>query len=173
MEYAGERGTRVHKYIEGYLNGWKLAEYEEDAAPYVASFRRFWDASGHAFEDGKMVTEKRLFCPDKKITGQADVIIECDGCTYIIDWKTSSMKHRFWELQGAAYRYLCECQEYQGLKRYNNVAAVLFVKLSKTGNRPVLYKDENYEENLEIFFKCLEIYRYFDMKKTRNKGWLK
>ncbi len=165
LEYAAERGTRVHKYIEGYLNGWKLAEYEEDAAPYVASFGRFWGSSGHAFEGGKMVTEKRMFCNDKQITGQVDVIIECDECTYVIDWKTSSMKHKFWELQGAAYRYLCEREG------YSNIEAVLFVKLSKSGNRPVLYKDENYEENLELFFKCLEIYRYFDMKKTRNKGW--
>ena len=141
--------------------------HEEEVSPYLESFKKFWEASGHAFEGGKMVTERRMFCKDKKITGQADVIIEVDGCTYVIDWKTSSTKHKFWALQGAAYRYLCESEG------YDNVEAVLFVKLAKTGNRAVLYKHENYEENLEIFFKCLEIYRYFEMKKTRNKGGYK
>lgn len=161
---ACDRGNKVHSYIEGYLRGIPFQFEDDVVSPYAESFRKFWEASSHAFEGGELILEKRLFCSDKKITGKADVIIKTEGRTYIIDWKTSASKNKSWALQGAAYRYLCNVEGYE------NVDAVLFVKLSKHGGRATSYKDENYEENLEIFLKCLDLYRHFDMKKTRNKG---
>ncbi len=170
LDTAAERGNKVHSYIEGYLKGIHFQFEDEVIAPYVQSFKKFWEASSHAFKDGNIILEKRLFCSQKKITGKADVIIEVKGqtkeedITYIIDWKTSVSKNKSWALQGAAYKYLCIEEGYE------NVEAVLFVRLSKHGKSATINKDENYEENLEIFLKCLDLYRYFDMKKSRNKG---
>ena len=162
LKPAAERGTRVHSHIEGYLNGWGFNDVKEDVALYLKSFEIFWEKSKHIFDGGKITLENRMFCHDKKITGQADVIIKVKDRTYLIDWKTSSKKQKSWDLQGAAYRYLCEVEEYK------DVDSVLFVKLSKTGKAPSVSKSENHKENLDIFFKCLELYKFFDMKNTRN-----
>ena len=163
LDPAAERGTNVHAHIEGILKGWDFQVTEDVVLPYVESFKKFWEKSSHAFEAGEIILEKRMFCSEKKITGQVDVIIKCEDRTYLIDWKTSSSPHKSWALQGAAYRYLCE------MEGYENVDSTLFVKLSKKGGAPTPYKHENYKENLNIFFKCLELYRYFDMSRTRNK----
>ncbi len=163
LENAGERGTRVHSHIEGYLKGFGFGKTDKVVDPYLESFKQFWEGSSHAFKDGEIILENRMFCHDKKITGQADVIVKVDKRTYLIDWKTSAIKHKSWILQGAAYQYLAK------LQKYDKVDAVLFVKLLKNGKAPTLYKYEEYKENLQIFFNCLELYRYFDMKNTRQR----
>tara|TARA_R110002126_G_scaffold200505_1_gene348103 strand:+ start:1835 stop:2344 length:510 start_codon:yes stop_codon:yes gene_type:complete len=163
LEAAGLRGTAVHKYIEGILDGWDFSVIPPNLLPYIDSWRLFWDSSKHAFE-GKITLEKRLYCDEHKITGQADVIVETEDRTYIIDWKTSSVPQKSWALQGAAYKHLAE------VNGYKNVDSVLFVKLLKNGKTPSLHKHENHEENLEIFFKCLDLYQWFEMSKTR-KQW--
>ncbi len=162
LKKAGDRGTRVHKYIEGILNGWEFHVKHEDSIKYIESFNTFWNDSKDSF-DGKVTLEKRFYCDKHMITGQADVIIETEGRTYMIDWKTSSMPQKSWALQGAAYRYLAE------EAGYKNVDSVLFVKLNKLGKAPSLYKHEDHEENLATFLKCLDLYRWFEMGKTRNK----
>ena len=166
LEFAGDRGTRVHSHIEGYLKGWGFGDPDEAVKPYLKSFELFWEGSKHVFKNGEIILEKRMYCHTKKITGQADVIIkDADGKTYLIDWKTSAVKSKSWALQGAAYQYLCQ------RSGYHNVDPVMFVRLSKVGKKASLSKekDEDFKGNLSIFFKCLELYRYFDMKKTR--GW--
>ncbi len=163
LESAGRRGTRVHKHIEGILLGLEFCVKHDKVLPYIESFNTFWDKSKHAFESGKITLEKRFYCDKHMITGQADVLIETEDRTYVIDWKTSSRPQKSWALQGAAYRYLAE------INGYKNVDSVLFVKLDKFGNAPALYKHEDYDENLSIFFKCVDLYRWFDMGNTRKK----
>lgn len=163
LDFAGDRGTRVHKHIEGILSGWEFKDEGALIKPYVTSFRKFWQNSKHAFAGGKLILEQRLYCDIHKITGQPDVIIEMGDQMYILDWKTSSSFHKSWYLQGAAYRYMC-AQTY-GMKSVDNV---FFVKLNK--DKPAtLYKSEDYEENLDTFFKCVELFRWFEMDKTRKK----
>lgn len=160
---ACERGTKVHSYIEAILSGWKCSIQCDTVKPYIESFAKFWESSKHAFT-GKITLEQRLYCVEHKITGQADVIVETEDRTYIIDWKTSSRQQKTsWKLQGSVYRYLCE------VNGYKNVDSVLFVRLDKTGKAPCPYKSEDHIDNLTTFFKCLELYRHFDMENTRNK----
>jgi hypothetical protein len=166
LKPAGERGTIVHKYIEGILDGWECFLKEPELEGYIKSFTDFWARYEHAYEGGTRQLEQRFYCPKMKITGQADVIITLNNRTYLIDWKTSSRPHITWGLQGAAYKYLAEQNGHE------NVDAVLFVKLAKCGKKPTLYKYENQEELWQIFENCVKLYRYFDMKNTRNK-WVK
>jgi len=164
LEPACERGTNVHLQIEGILKGWALHVKDPITEMYVASFKIFWEKSTHIFKDGEMILEQRLFCDENQITGKPDVIIQTQDRIYIIDWKTSSSPQKSWHIQGAAYRHLCE------VNGYKNVDSVLFVKLDKTGEAPSLHKSEEHKKNLDIFFKCLELFRHFDMKNTR-KEW--
>lgn len=163
LENAAQRGTEVHKFIEGVLKGWEFHVEHGTIKPYIDSFRTFWEKSNHAFEGGKIILEERLYCDKHRITGQADVIIKMKDRTYIIDWKTSSAPQKSWHLQGAAYKYLCE------VNGYSNVDDVLFVKLNNDGKAPSLHKSSEHKDNLETFFKCLDLYRWFNMKNTRNK----
>ena len=103
---ASERGTQVHRSIEGIFEKSPFFICSEIVRPYVESFNIFWDKSKHAYENGKITLEKRLFCEDKKIKGKPDLIIETFGKTYVFDWKTSASPHKSWALQGSAYRYL-------------------------------------------------------------------
>jgi len=164
LNVAAKKGTRVHKYIENILKGEDSYIFHEEDSLYVDSFKVFWEKSSHAFKGGNMILEQRLFCDELQITGQADVIIEMQDRTYIIDWKTSKSTHKSWALQGCAYKYLAE------KSGFKNVDSVLFVKLKSDGKPPSLHKHEKHEENLEIFVKCLELYKWFDMKNTR-KFW--
>ena len=164
LEKAGKRGTCVHKHVEGILKGESFFS-PESIAPYIESFNQFWKKYEHVYGEGKITLEKRLYCDIWKITGQPDVIIELGDRTYIIDWKTSSRVHKSWALQGAAYRYLAE------LNGYENVDSVLFLKLNKSGKHATLHRYDEYVENLSTFFKCVELYRWFDMDKTRKKSW--
>ena len=164
LKPACDRGTKVHECIENILKGGfpNFSEEDEGLMPYIKSFEKFWSTGAHAFKRGEIKLEERLFCNNNVITGKPDVIAKTEGRTYLIDWKTSSSPQKSWALQGAAYRYLCE------VSGYENVDSVLFVKLDKEGKKPTLYKHDDYEENISIFFKCLELYKWFDMKNRRD-----
>lgn len=162
LKPAGERGTLVHDYIEKKLSGFDVPVEHPQALPFLESFDIFWETSNHAFKDGKMILEKRFYCDEWKITGKMDCIIEVDNRVYIFDWKTSSQVQKSWRLQGSAYKHLCEVN---GLR---DVDDILFVKLSRDGKKPSLHKYDSYEEDLDIFHKCLELYRWHNMGKTRE-----
>ena len=97
------------------------------------------------------------------ITGKPDCIIQTGASIYIYDWKTSKKENKSWRLQSAAYRYLCEVNDFE------NVQDVIFVKLDSKGGKAKVYQYETYDEDIETFKKCLELYRWFGMDKTRRK----
>lgn len=163
LKNAAARGTQVHTMIEGILKGFDFQEKDNLLYPYIKSFYKFWDDSSHAFIDAELILEKRLYCERLRITGQIDVIIKSKNKTYLIDWKTSSQPQKTWALQSAAYKYLAE------ENGYKNVGSVLFVKLSKDGKSPGLYKHENHKENIDIFLKCLDLYRWLGIKQPKHK----
>ncbi len=159
---AAERGTKVHTYVESILKGKDIFIFEEELRPYVEAFELFWSKYIQTVKDAALDLERRFYCEEKKITGQIDAIFAVDDKIYICDWKTSLKKSVSWDLQGAAYRYLLE------VNGYTNVDSVLFVQLKKDGTFKT-YKCEDHHKHLEIFFKCLELYNYFNMSKTRKK----
>lgn len=160
LEPAGLRGSLVHYHIENLLSGFETPVDNEEIEPYLNSFARFWQDSLHTFVDSKITLEKRLYCDENKFTGQFDCLIESEDKTYIFDWKTSSkIQSVVWLNQGAAYKYLAE------VNGYKNVQDPIFVKLDKFGKEPTLFNCCDYEENLGIFFSCMEIYRHFSMEK--------
>jgi ATP-dependent exoDNAse (exonuclease V) beta subunit len=161
LETAAERGTQVHEYIQNKIEGFE-SPFDLSLTNYIKSFDVFWDESSHIFDNAKVTLEKRLFCDDALITGAIDCIIETPEKTFIFDWKTSLKPQKTWKLQGAAYRYLLEVNGYQ------NITDPVFVHIKKDGSKPELHRFTNYLEDLEIYMKCLELFRYFDMGKRLN-----
>lgn len=164
LDKASMRGTNVHKTIEAHLSGWDISIFEDEVEPYYKSFLEFWESSNHLFKSFELVKEKRLYCDKLMITGQIDLIVVVAEKTYLLDWKTSANFSKSWYLQGAAYKYLCQ------INGYPDVDDCLFVKLKKDGKKPTLYKSDDHKSHINLFQNCLDIYRYFDMKKTR-KAW--
>jgi len=166
LQAAAHRGSMVHNYIEAAISGFAMPPENDAVQPYIDSFEGFWDESRHVF-DGKWQIEKRLFCDKKMITGQMDLIVKTDEKTLVFDWKTSAKEQKSWRLQAAAYQYLLEVNEYK------NPKPLVFVRLDKFGKKPTLHSYETYKEDLDIFFKCLDLYHWFDHAKDKNDNFRK
>lgn len=159
---AADRGKRVHEYIENILKDNTVFVAETELQPYVNAFEDFWGKYSCNIAGMSMELEKRLYCEEKSFTGQLDCIITIDDHVFVCDWKTSSKKSISWDIQGAAYKYLLQQNGYQ------NVDDVLFVQLKKDGTFKT-YKCYDHSKHIDIFFKCLELYKFFNMSKTRRK----
>ncbi len=156
---AAERGTMVHGYIEGYLNGLAWTSVPHNILPFFESWMWFAKTQPWFDLDHGKILEKRFFCDQLRITGQVDLIYKTDKATFAFDWKTSSKESISWRLQGAAYKYLM-------MQHWNNVENLIFVHLTQSGYH--IYQYDSYAEDIEIFKSCLNLYRYFDMEKTRK-----
>jgi len=161
---AADRGTLVHQYVQAFISDWEIHVVDEGLKGYIDSFKKFWKSYSHIIEGGKHIIEKRFYCDELKITGQIDLIVEFENRTYIFDWKTSAREYKSsYRLQGAAYKHLCKVN---GLKHVDDA---MFVKLKKDGTSSTQYKYSTYEEDIHTFKKCVELYRFFNMKNTRKK----
>lgn len=164
LEPAANFGTQCHYHIQNLLSGFETPIEDDRIEPVLNSFARFWQDSLHAFADSKIIIEKRLYDDENKITGCIDCVIVTDEKTYVFDWKTSKAMHKeTWRLQSAGYRYLLE------VNGFTNVTNPVFVQLMRDGKEPKLFSSETYDEDLERFFNCLDLFRFFRMDKTRNK----
>lgn len=153
LEKAADRGTRVHLAIEAILDGLSCSVFDEDVRPYVESWR-YYERDVLA-DIANYTMERRLFCTDHRITGQPDLITFDGKTNRIVDWKATSKTYPHWELQAAAYKYLAQ-------KSLNaTIHEVQFVRLDACGKEPevVVFKDLDRAE--ELFFKALDVYRYF------------
>jgi hypothetical protein len=151
----------VHEAIESFLSGFG-EPLDDEVVPYFNSFMEYYNANIDMFENGKMTLEKRMYNDAIKVTGQVDCIIEYEGKTHVLDWKTSSKESISWRIQGSAYRSLCI------LDGYENVQNVSFIHLRKE-KCPRIYQYDTYDEDYEIFIKCIDLYNFFNMKTTRKK----
>lgn len=161
LDRASERGSAVHKYIEEYLSGFPYP-LDQELQLYTDSFHKFWDGYKHNFDGMEIKLEQRFYCDKLEITGMMDFVAIDGKRTYILDWKTSSTVRKSWSLQGAAYKYLLE------ENGYSDVDDMIFVHLKKGGKKATLHKPGNHEENLNIFLKCLELHKWFEMDKRRK-----
>lgn len=154
LQMAADRGTLVHDQIENFLSPLGIVEQYDHIDGYMKSFYDFWESW-----TGKdiIAMEERLFCDEKMITGKFDLLCRSGDSFCILDWKTSSKpQKKSWRLQAAGYRYLAS-------SKYD-VDQVIFVNLKKNGLPATLHKFDTYEEDLGTFFKCLDLYKYFEME---------
>jgi len=155
LKNAADRGTRTHIACDCLIAG--LGEwFEDDILGYVESFRKWF--SNKTF----IKKPSRMYCDEIMITGELDLIYEEDGDLVLVDLKTSSNPSKTWALQGTAYSYLAKKNGFEnGFKR------IEFIKLTKDGKDPKVF---TYEEDMELFLKVLDTYRYFYEGKNKDLG---
>ena len=146
LSNAARRGTRVHSVCESIMKGLGAWDVDEEISGYIDSFNQWWETGIKVVE-----IEKRFFCDDLKITGQVDLIIDTPSGLNILDLKTPAKPSKTWPLQGSAYAYMARSQGYE-------ITGIQFLQLRKDGKKPKLYQ---YEDQFELFQKCLDVYNYF------------
>jgi hypothetical protein len=149
LNKAAERGTEVHRICGAIMLG--LPPSETVHQGYIDSFKKW--------SDKDFITQPdRFFCDLHQITGECDGIYEEDGELVLFDLKTPLKESKTWPLQGSAYAYLARANGH-------DISRIEFIKLSRNGDAPVVYK---YEENFKLFVSCLEVYREFFKGKGKD-----
>lgn len=150
LENAKERGIAVHQTILAIESGIGGDEPNEAIRGYISSYQQW--ANGKAF----LECPNRFYDDSLMLTGEIDAIYKDGDDFIIVDYKTPVRESKTWAMQATAYSYLAKQSGY-------NVKRVEFVKLDKTGKEPKVFC---YEEDMEMFHKILDTYRYF----FGNKG---
>ena len=154
LKNAADRGTRVHNICEGIIAGFGEFNVDQEAAPYVESFKKWWDL-GHKV----LMMEERFFDHDNRVTGKVDLILDTDEGYVILDLKTSAKPSKTWLIQGSAYAYLA------GLAGYD-IKKIQFLHLSKTGKSPKIYE---YPIDQDLWRSVFRTYKYFYHKEINDK----
>ncbi len=161
LDYAADRGTQVHEVIYDLINHVFVKEERylfcgKSIKGYVESFLKFWSPLEESAV--AILNEDRLYDSTRMITGQIDWAGVVDGKKTLIDWKTTASLGEHWAIQASGYKILCD------ENNYNGVDQILFVKLDKNGNEPVIaiFEPENilFEEARKMYI------RFFKNKKS-------
>lgn len=152
VKNAGTRGTRVHEICESIMKGLGDWGNDEETKPYVDSFLQWWG-------DGQKIIEmeKRFYDDSLGITGQVDLIIEEPTGLSIVDLKTSYKPSKTWPLQGSAYAHMARNNGY-------DIKEIKFLHLNRYGGPPKMYV---YEDQWDMYSKCLDVFNYFFKKKKK------
>lgn len=148
LEAAQIRGTKAHTAIEEFLKGIGTWGADEQTLAYVESAKLFWKP-----EYEVLCQEQRFYNDKHMVTGKCDIIIKHNDRHILLDWKTSAKENKIWALQGSAYAYLAEEDGYK-------IDDIWFVKLSKAGAEPEVFKYGNPQKRKELFFYCIEIFNH-------------
>ena len=106
---AGEQGTNVHNMIEAYLSGktvrWATDETMERTRYTLTEWQMFTKfVEWHESTSPQIEAIERTICSDKlRFGGTIDFVGIIDGKRWLLDWKTSNMMHKTYELQLSAY----------------------------------------------------------------------
>lgn len=147
LERKADIGTAVHKAIE--MNHLGLCPVLGGRVTgYFNSFLAWQQLTGFRLVE----SERRLYCEELKITGQADAVAQCpdSGQKFLIDFKTSATAVLdYWELQGAFYKYLLTVNGFEVGDEY------LFLQLDRNGKLPKVHK---FKTTQVIWNQCLKFY---------------
>ena len=157
IDFAADRGSTLHAYIEWKLNGGERDEFE---MPSI--YDGYADAVDAFFEEHSLtpyLVETAL--TDEECAGTVDYVGDLDEKTALLDWKfVSSIAKSKVGAQLAGYYGFCERNgifpEY--------LAAVQFLP----NGRYRIY-EVGLEFGREAFAHCLEIYRLKTMKHPRGR----
>lgn len=166
LDYAADRGTRVHQYCEMYMNDCLFEDPDQDCIEYVQAFISWFDEN----VEEVVFHEKRLFCDEQELQGCADILCIMKDDKYkrvpcLVDIKTSSKPSKTWALQTAAYKYLCEKNGY-------NVSNRLVVNVKNDSSFSVIDFDFSedvqndtdylYKRDLDVYLSVLKAHRFFN-----------
>lgn len=120
LEQAATKGAYVHDAIEEYIQNNKeldldtvIAGYRTEVSYAYGSFKAWWDIISRQ-KIRIILQEYKLICP--WFGGTLDLLVEINGCVYLLDFKTSNHPSYKYFLQLAAYRYIL--REFYGIEIY-------------------------------------------------------
>ena len=155
LEYASERGTRIHSVISDMLNGYWLPKIDDDIKGYIQSFRFF---RNNIFRT--VFTEKTFEDELYGLTGTLDFggyLKDRPKDFTIIDWKSPVNTSRTWHGQLCCYAYLVEKNTDLNVKRIGS-----FQPDPKGGpGKMNWYKDS--ARVWEAYLCALHAYRFFKL----------
>ena len=115
---AGKEGTQVHEAAEklilgeevSWMDNYGKAKYSQLVWEMILKFHEFWTTA----KPKLISTEEFVYSDEFRYAGTADLLVEMDGKTILIDIKTSNALHKNYHLQLAAYAKAME--EQKGIK---------------------------------------------------------
>lgn len=152
LQNAANRGTLVHEIIEGIEQGFVKEDVPEIAVGYIDSYEKW------AVDKEFIKQPKRFYDSEMMITGLVDAIYKDGEDLVLVDYKTPARESKTWAIQGSAYACLCKRNGYL-------ISRIEFVKLDKTGKAPKVY---TYLEDMDMFLKILDCYRYFFKEENKE-----
>jgi len=145
LEFAADRGRKVHKAVELYLKGTLDREsLDERIRPYLDAFILFESDTGFKVE----LNEARVYHPQFGYAGTLDLVGKVCGIRSLVDIKARAVMTPDTGPQTAAYN---ECLANKADRRYG-------LQLMPTG-RYKLYPYFDYTD-LSVFLSCLTIYKF-------------
>jgi hypothetical protein len=106
---AGQQGTNVHNAIETYLSGDRVAWAADDSLERAQYTLNEWQmfckfVEWYEVAQPKIEAIEATLCNEQlQFGGTLDCVCIIDGKRWLLDWKTSNMLHKTYELQLAAY----------------------------------------------------------------------
>lgn len=165
---SGERGGRVHSYIQGVLSGEGTPRLiEEEDTPYCAGFNAFNFDILSKLTIEKQDSEKTVYCKTCGYAGTLDWFLvfrrfERPHRAALVDWKTSSKIRDEVAIQTAAYLHAYFTSQGASCKRANALARKVerwCVRLTEDGSYQVRrYYD--YDSDFACFKALLEVYNW-------------
>lgn len=116
MNTASTIGTCVHSFIEEYLQD--ESEHTPHELPFTISdkvfnayhsFKKWWIELNKAHKVKIIFIEKELTC--EFFGGRLDLLLEIDGLTYLVDFKSSNHASYKYFLQLSSYKYMLNMKE--------------------------------------------------------------
>lgn len=166
---SGERGGRVHGYIQHKLTGIGPPPHlEEEDTPYVSGFNTFHGAVLSRFTVEKQESELTVYCKTCGYAGTLDWFVnfrrfERPHRTALVDWKTTSKIRDDVAIQTAAYLHAYFTSRGASCKRANALARKVerwCVCFTEDGGyrKPKRYFD--YDADFTCFKHLLGVYRW-------------
>lgn len=158
LERKAALGSRVHDVIEQEIKGdLPIVGLQEQG--YFKSFELWRSALQPAF----MVTEKRIYCDQKMLTGCIDAVVKLHGENeaVLVDWKTSVSESPItWPMQAHLYFYLLGTAGIQVAPRF------LFVKLDRFGGLPKVFAYKFDTKTMDLCFQAIST--FWEQQKSKS-----
>lgn len=153
------RGTTIHTYAIAYARGDFVPSIDEEYAPYLESFIRWYDDNVSAL----LFSETRLYHEGLEFCGQPDLVVQLKGSKerVLIDLKTATTIYRTYPVQLAAYMDLCNVHNIHCSKG-------IILKLRKDGKIAKSYDYGDCNPYFKVFIYAVELYNYFIKKRVKK-----
>ena len=153
LEYAGDRGTRVHSFCTKHAIGAFIpgGGVDSDCMGYFLSFQTWY----HDYVKNTLWVEREFIDTDYGFVGHPDMgVVLKEGPSAIIDLKTPRKLERIWAGQLAAYSHLTR-------KNGQECDRVGTLRLSPHGGPALMKWYEDSPRDLAAFINLLTGYKYF------------